>query len=84
MGAKGLEIALLSNFSPTFDCAKGLARNLQGILFGKGDLYTETPTDPDMRAENISSTGIHAIFQHVERSMMSRGGLDASHTKLLR
>lgn len=48
MGAKGLEIALLSNFSPTFDCAKGLARNLQGILFGKGDLYTETPTDPDM------------------------------------
>jgi len=47
MGAKGLEISLLSNFSPTFGCAKGLARALRGILFGEGDLYTETPIDPD-------------------------------------
>ena len=47
MDADGLEIYLLSNFSPTFDFAKGLARMLRDILFGKGALYTKTPTDPD-------------------------------------
>ncbi|KAK5077426.1 hypothetical protein LTR70_010266 [Exophiala xenobiotica] len=46
MGAKGLEIYLLSKFSPVFDCVEELARKLRGILFGKGDLYTETPIDP--------------------------------------
>lgn len=48
MDVNGFEVSLLSNFSPIFTCAKPLARRLRDILFGKGALYTETPTDPDV------------------------------------
>ncbi len=43
----GLEIYLLGNFSPTFECVKGLAGKVRDILFGTGTFYTKTPEKPE-------------------------------------
>jgi len=52
---------MLSNFPPTLECVKGLARRLREILFGKGALDTRTPTDSDTLYKPMIATSEDAI-----------------------
>ncbi|KAK6365863.1 hypothetical protein LTR64_008699 [Lithohypha guttulata] len=61
MDVDGFEVSLLSNFSPTFDGAKELARTLRNTLFGKGALYTKAPTDPETLYKPIIAAFENAI-----------------------
>jgi Fungal protein kinase len=46
IGRGGFDMFILNKFSPTFECLKGLARELRDILFGTGDLFVGTPKRP--------------------------------------